>query len=290
MAQFLAIGICKGAVYAPLALGFGLIYTTSRVFHIAHGAIYVVAAYSLYYFMDVEKLPPLLSVLIVLSLAAILGVLMELIVYRPLDKRGASAAVLLISSLGAYIFLVNLIPMFAGNEPHFLLPGVQPTIRIGDIILTRVQLAQVGLSVVLIAAYWVFLRKSFLGRLCRAVAGDPVLASVLGIDVKGTRLLTFAVGSVFAALSAVLVALDIGIDPNIGFPALLIAAVACIIGGMNRFIAPALGAILLGLLQSLVVWATSSKWENAVTFALLICFLLFRPRGLLGTGHRLEER
>lgn len=85
-------------------------------------------------------------------------------------------------------------------------------------------------------------------------------------------------------------ALDVGIDPYIGFPAVLAAAVACIVGGLHRFIAPALGGVLLGVIQSLVVWQTSTKWESAVTFALLLAFLLFRPQGLLGIRKRLEER
>jgi branched-chain amino acid transport system permease protein len=75
-----------------------------------------------------------------------------------------------------------------------------------------------------------------------------------------------------------------------GFPVVLVVVVACIIGGLHRFISPALGGFLLGLMQSLVVWLTSAKWENAITFTLLICFLLFRPQGLLGIRQRFEEK
>jgi branched-chain amino acid transport system permease protein len=290
MLQFLANGLCKGAVYSLVALGFGLIYSTSRVFHIAHGAVYTFAAYALYCFLSLLGLPLALSVVLALLMASVLGVLVELIIYRPLSQKGASAAVSLISSLGVYIIMVNLLAMFFGNETRILRSGVEATSSFGNVILTRVQVAQIAVSGLFVALYWVFLRKSHLGRICRAVADDSVLASVLGIKVQATRLVVFAVGSFLAGIGSLLVALDVGIDPQIGFPMVLVATVACIIGGLHRFIAPALGGILLALIQSLVVWRTSAKWESAVTFALLICFLLVRPQGLLGVRQRLEER
>lgn len=290
MMQFIANGLCKGGVYALVALGFGLIYTTSGVFHIAHGAVYAVAAYALYSFLVLLKVPFWGAVMLALLVAPICGILIELVVYRPLAQRRAPPAVSLISSLGVYIIVVNLVAMILGNETRILRSGAETTVSFGNVILTRVQIAQILVSALFVVVYWIFLRKSPLGRVCRAVADDPVLASALGVKVQATRVVVFAVGSFLAAIGGVLIALDVGIDPNIGFPMVLVAAVACIIGGLHRFIAPALGGVLLGLIQSMVVWRTSTKWESAVTFALLICFLLFRPQGLLGMRQRLEER
>jgi branched-chain amino acid transport system permease protein len=290
MEQFIANGLCKGSIYAVVALGFGLVYTTSGVFHLAHGAVYTVAAYSLYCFLSFLKVPFPIAILSSVLIAAALGIFIELVVYRPLAERKASGTVLMISSLGVYIVAVNLIALFLGNESQILRTGVESTIRFGNIILTKVQIAQIVASLLCVAMYWLFLRLSPLGRVCRAVADDAELASVLGVKVEATRLLVIAVGSSLAGVGAVLSALDVGIDPFMGFPVVLVAVVACIIGGLHRFISPALGGFLLGLVQSLVVWLTSARWENAITFALLICFLLFRPQGLLGRRQRFEEK
>jgi len=286
----MANGLCKGSVYALVATGFGLIYTTSRVFHLAHGAVYTLAGYALFCSITFLHLPLFISAGLALLVAAVAGALIEVIVYRPLDRKQASSAVVMISSLGVYILLVNLMTMFLGNETRILHSGAEPTVTFANVILTRVQLAQIAVSALFVTAYWFFLRKNSLGRLCRAVADDSVLASVLGANVEATRLVVFVVGSSLAGVGAVLVALDVGVEPNKGFPIVLGAAVACIIGGLHRFIAPALGGILLGLVQGLVVWRTSDKWESLVTFAVLICFLLFRPQGLLGMRQRAEER
>lgn len=290
MEQFIANGLCKGAIYAVVALGFGLIYTTSGVFHIAHGAVYTAGAYALFFCLTFLNMPFPIAILIALFVAVIVGVLIEVVVYHPLAGKKASGAVLLISSLGVYIVAVNMIALFFGSNAQIIRTGVEATYKFGNVILTKIQIAQLVFSGLCIFIYWCFLHFSSLGRICRAVADDMVLAATLGVKVQAARLLVFALGSFMAAVGAVLIALDLGIDPFIGFPVVLVAAVSCIIGGLHRFIAPALGGLLLSLIQSLIVWKTSAMWESGVTFALLICFLLFRPQGLLGVRQRIEEK
>jgi len=290
MLQFLANGFCKGAVIALVGLGFGLIYTTTKVFHLAHAAIYAVAAYALFLAMGAWRLPAIIGIPFALLVAAAAGLLIEIFVYRPLAKRSASAAVVLISSLGVYIVLINVIAMAFGNQTQILRPGIEKTFAFGSVILTRVQLAQALVGLLLTGAFWMFLRRTRIGQICRAVADDDTLASVLGIEVGLVRLWVFALGSVLAGSGAVLVALDVGMDPHFGFSAVLAAAVACIIGGLRNFLAPAAGGLLLGLTQALVIWQTSARWESAVTFGLLIVFLLVRRQGLFGVVQRMEER
>jgi len=289
MLQFLANGFCKGAVIALVALGFGLIYTTTRVFHIAHAAIYVLGAYALYVALILLKLPLLPSIGLSLLVAIVAGMLVDWSVYQPLAKSSASAAVVLISSLGVQIVFENLIALAFGNQSQILRPGVERTFSFGSVILTQIQIAQAVTGLVLTAAFWLFLKHTRTGQLCRAVSDDETLASVLGVRVRRIRLLAFGLGSAFAAIGSMLIALDVGMDPHVGFSAVLAAAVACIIGGLRNFLAPAVGGVLLGLTQSLVVWQTSAKWETAVTFGILILFLLFRRQGLFGTNARAEE-
>ena len=185
--------------------------------------------------------------------------------------------------------LVNFIALIFGSQTRILQSGIESTVHLGSVILTRIQLFQVITALAVLAGLWWFLRATNLGRTFRAIADDETLASVLGIPVAKIRMAAFAVGSVLCGIGAVLVASDTGIEPHSGFPTVLIAAVACIIGGMNHFTAPALGGFFLGVTQSLIVWQTSARWAEAVTFGLLILFLIFRPQGLLGAVKRVEE-
>lgn len=287
--QLLANGIAAGCTYALVALGFGLIYNTTRIFHLAHGAIYTATSYLFYLFFRVLGINPYLSFSSSLALCMLMGALMEVVIYHPLYRRGASPGVVLISSLGVYIFVVNLIAMLFGNETKILSPGVSKTYHIGSVILTRAQLLELLAFALVFPLYLLLLKGTRTGKAIRALADNPLLITVLGIDVRRMRILVFALGSLMAGIGANLVALDVGMDPHVGLSAFLIAAVATIIGGVGSFPGPALGALVLGALQNIMVWKISARWTETMVFAVLILFLLFRPEGILGVRRRLEE-
>lgn len=287
--QLLANGLVTGCAYALMALGFALIYNTTRIFHLAHGAVYAVAAYLFYSFYVLWSVPLVAAALLTVGLAAILGVLIDEVIHVPLDECDSPMLIHLLSSLGLYIALVNVIAMFYGNQTKVLSQGAQPTYSEGGIILTQVQVATVGVAVSLFIGLVVLLRKTRLGQQLRAMRDDPELVAVMGLNPRTLRRVVFGLGSALAAVAAILLGLDVGIDPHIGLAAVLNGAVAVIIGGIGLFEGAALGALVLGLLQSMAVWQASARWQEAVTFGVLILFLLFRPQGILGTQRRVEE-
>jgi len=287
--QLLANGFVSGCGYALVALGFALIYNTTRTFHFAHGAIYTLAAYLFYTLKNLWHIPLSISLPTSLALIALSGILIEDFLYLPLLKREASLLIHLLSSLGAYIVIVNLIAMIYGNETKILSPGIQPTYKIGSVILTRIQLIIVLAFLLLFGAFLMLLKKTHLGKIFRAMRDDPELVSAMGINPFRIRKVVFALGSFLAGVASILMALDVGMDPHVGMPALLSGAVAVIIGGIGIFEGAALGALSLGVIQSLVIWKISARWQDTATFLLLILFLLFRPCGVLGKRGRVEE-
>ena len=293
MLQFLANGLCNAAATSLVAIGFGTIFFSTKTFHIAHGAVYTISAYACFAFLSILRVPLFLAVIAGLIAGILAGVLCERVVYYPLidprRKTKASSMVIMISSLGIYIAVVNLIAVAFGNETKLLRQGVQPSLVLGPIILSHVQIAQVLVAGASLVVYYLALRSTSFGRTLRAMADDDELVDVLGHNVQILRVGVFALGSGFAALGGMLGAFDVGITPHAGFDVLLVAAVATIVGGREFFLAPALGALVLALLESLVVWRTSQKWSNLVVFALLLVFLLFRPEGLLVLRKRSEE-
>lgn len=289
LSQFIANGIVSGCVFALVALGFGLIYNSTKVFHLAHGVVYTASAYIFYSCFVSLHLHVLLSLVLAVAFSVLMGILLERYIYSPLLKKRASMGIVLISSLGVYTVLVNFIAMLYGNETKIISPGAEKTFHIGSIILTRIQLVEVVAFVLLFSLTFGFLKLSNFGRLIQALADNPPLVSVIGVDVRKIRLFVFALGSALAGIAACLVAFDVGMDPHVGLNMLLIAAVAVIIGGVKVFFGAIVGAFLLGLLQNLAIWQISAKWEQSITFLLLIIFLLTRPEGILGRRRRLEE-
>lgn len=287
--QFLANGIVEGAVFGLIALGFSIIYNTSKIFHFAYGAVYTFSAYAFFTFFILFKIHWLLSLLIALFLTILLGMLIENFIYYPLFERKASLKVAIISSIGAYIVIVNFISMIFGNEIKILRPGVEKTYEIGNVILTRIQILEFFVFLILSLFTIYLLRFTKYGQALRALADNMQLAAVLGLSVKKLRLLSFGYGSFLCGVGSILVALDIGMDPWVGATAVLISAVAVIVGGVGIFESAIFGGLIVGLLQNLAVWQISARWESAITFLILLFILIFRPQGIMGKRKRIEE-
>ncbi len=284
--QLLVNGLIIGSIYSIVALGYALIYNTTHIFHIAYASIYMFSSYMLLSFYINLNIPFIISFIIAIGLTILLSVLIEILVYRPLNKKRSSLNVVLISSIGIMIVVINIIAMFYGNETQILNPNISKSISIGNIIITYSQLAQFIVSLVLIFIFLIFLKFTKFGIKTRAMRDDSILCKVFGMDINRMRLMLFMLSALFAAVGSGLVAFDVGMDPYVGMPMLLNAIVALIIGGVGRFEAPILGGFIIGILQSLTVWVFSSRWQDAVTFILLILFLLLRPQGLLGEKKR----
>ena len=273
-------------IYAVLSLGFALVYNTTKIFHIAYAVLYMISGYFLFGFFNLLGMEYWLSAVLSVLLTVVISILFDITVYSPLIKRNADLNVLLISSLGIMIIVINLIALFFGNETKIIRNEIAKSISFNHIILTYPQLFQLGISLLLIVMFFIIIRYTKLGIIIRAIKNDEELAKVQGIDIKRFRIILFGLSGFFAAVAGVLTAQDIGIDPYIGMPMLLNAVVALIIGGIGRFAAPVLGGLILGVLQALVIWKFSTNWQEAITFVLLILFLVFRPQGILGKKIR----
>lgn len=291
--QVIINGLIAGLIYALIALGFNLIYNATRIFHIAHGVVYTSAAYFFLLFSEILGLsnPINQMTVIILSLvsAICLGISSEIFVYRFLRKSDSPLLVYFIASLGFYILVVNLIALSFGNETQILSAGISASISFGNIILTKVQLAEIIIAPVIIAGIIYLLNNTILGKVIRAMYDNQTLVQVLGFNLNKYRLLVIGLGSLLAAIAGLLVAFDVGIDPQVGLIAFLTAAVAVIIGGVNSVYGTIIGAIFLGLVQNIVIWFISAQWQDAVTFLILIIVLLIKKEGLVEIKLRLEE-
>ena len=288
--QLLANGLIAGSVYALVALGFSIIYSTVRFFHFAHGAVYTAGAYFTYLFFAICNLPFAVAVAAAVVLAALLGVGIEFFVYKPIKGQGASSTILLIASLGVFIVLQNLISLFFGDDTKTIRTGeVREGLNVLGARITPVQITIILTSLVLFALTAVILKRSKIGKALRAVANDPELAVVSGLDKDKIIYFTYFVGSALAAIAAILISLDIDMTPLMGFQAMLYGVVAVVIGGLGNILGAYFGGLLLGLAQHLGVWYISSKWQDAIAFVILILFLLFRPQGFFGRRMRKAE-
>ncbi|MFA8434948.1 MAG: branched-chain amino acid ABC transporter permease [Marinifilaceae bacterium] len=285
--QFLLNGLITGSIYALVSIGFALVYNTTRIFHIAYAVLYMVAPYLLMSALRSFGLPVVMSLVVAISLTVLLSVVIELGVYRPLEEKNSSSNIVMISAIGVMIVVINAIALIYGNETQILNPDISQSIHIGNVIVTYTQLMQLVVSGFLILAFLFFLRFSRFGITTRALRDDKELCEVYGMNARNFRVVLFALSGFFAAAGGLLVSWDVGMDPYVGMPMLLNAVVALIIGGIGKFHAPVIGGLLLGVLQALSVMVFSANWKDAITFGVLVLFLLFRPQGFIGEKRRL---
>jgi len=273
-------GVANGSHYALLALGFGLIFDTTRIVHFAYGPIYALAAYLAWSLVDQAGLPLVPAALGATAATALIGLAAYLALYRPLERQGGRSYVLLAASLGLFMVAANLPGLLFGTN-NKTLRGLDDTVFfLGDVAISLTQIAQVAALLAVALALFAFMRGTHYGRAIRALADNPAMARVVGVNVDGVTLLVFALGSAVSAVAAVLFLARNGAYPAMGFRAVFIAFVSVVIGGVGSLPGAAVAGLLLGLTESLGMWEIPSEWQSSIAFMVLFVVLLVRPTGL----------
>ncbi len=287
--QLLANGLVNAAIYAMLAVGFGLIWRSLRIFHLAYGGLFVVSGYVFLTLTTRAGLAPWLAGTVTVVASAGLGWLIEVVFYRLFYQRRAASGAVLIASMGVLIMLENLIALIFGSELQTIPREMASVVQVGTVRLTSLQLWAAGIGLFAVLVLWILVRRLRTFKALWAMGDQPELIPVLGLPLYRLRALALAIGTGMAAIPACSLTLDIGIDPFVGMSYLLIAVVAVLAGGMDSYRGWVTGAATLAVLQSLVVWKFSAQWMDLVTFSLLVLMLVFRPQGLVQNAKRVEE-
>jgi len=227
------------------------------------------------------------AVLLAVVAATILGGLMDIGIYRPLRRRRATPLVLLIASLGMYIVIQNVISAVFGDDTKTIRTWpVREGLPVFGARITPVQIIIIAVAIVLFIATILILKYTKAVIAMRALASNPELSRIVGMDTDRVILYTFLVGSALVGAAGVLISLDIDMTPTMGLNALLMGVVAAIVGGIGSIPGAAVGALILALAQHLGVWKIPSQWQDAIAFGILLVFLIFMPSGVFGRRVR----
>lgn len=284
--QQLLNGVILGSVYALLALGYTMVYGIIKLINFAHGDVYMLGAYFGYFFIKIWHLNFFVALILSMIVSAGVGMLIELIAYRPL--RHSPRIAVLISALGVSFLLENGMSYAVGSDKRAF-PQAIATVQyhVGQLQISNIQLLIIGTSVVLMLALTLIVQKTKMGRAMRAVSADQEAAVLMGINVNRTISFTFAIGSALAAAGGVLIGLYYNnIDPLMGMTPGIKAFVAAVLGGIGIIPGAALGGWLIGILETLTQAVGLSDYKDAVVYGILILILLWKPTGILGNQGR----
>lgn len=280
--QIIANSIIAGAIYALVALGFNLIYRTTKFFNLAHGALTVVGGYAMFFLYRQLEWNLYASTLCAVLFAGAIGYGLDKMVFRQLRKRKASQMVFLVASLGLLTVIQAIIAILFTSQFQTLADSStqQNIYEIFGGIITQTQVIIAVCGVAILALVTGMLKYTMFGKAVNAISDDEEVAKMVGIHTDKIIGWVFFIGSAIAGLSGVLVGFDTGLEPTMGMSLLLKGVIAAIIGGVGTMHGAFVGAFLLGFAENFGVWQFSGEWKDAIAFAILIIFLLFRPQGI----------
>lgn len=285
--QIFINGCITGLALGVVALSFTIVYLPTRVFHLALGAVFTITPYIVWSGVQVG-LPWIVAVTIALLTGTVISLLCELLNHRTLSRIGVTGSAHLVSSLGVYIVLSQVVFMVWGSDPHTIRSGVSGLIALDNLVLTPPQVLSAGIAALILVVFGLWLSFAKKGVLFRALADNAEEVAVRGHDVNRLRLLAFGLSGLLCSCGSLLLAYDKGFGPYGGLTAILLAVVAMIIGGRTTFIGPIVGGIVLGLIREETAYLLASRWQDLMTFLVLALFLLLRPSGLIAHKGRIE--
>lgn len=280
VAQLLVYGILLGTTYAAMAMSFGLIYSTTRTFHLAHSITYAVSAYVMVKVVA-AGVPVILGAFLGIIAAMIFGLGLEYLIYRPLRVRGVKTAGIFLASLGVVVAGQAGLQIIFGPYPLAIPRVPLSSIEWGPVAVSNMQLISFGVLLASMAALWLFVNKSRTGHLITALRTNAELASGVGIPVARISGLVFALGS---ALAAEVAFFDAGVyqaNPGMGMAPVLFGFVGVFLGGVGSLFGSALGGFILGFVIVMSGLFAAQGLGIIISFLVMIAVLIFRPDGLI---------
>jgi len=296
--QNLVTGIIVGSIIALGALGITLIYGILKFGHFAHGDMMMFGAYvALSAYVGGGSIGPLsfgwgmlFAIFVSMAVLGAGSIAIDRTVYRPLRRRGSSAVVLAIASLGMAIVLRAAMLLYWGPDQQFYETGIHPAWDFPfDIKIKPDQIFIIATAFLLMALVYLLLFRTKMGKAMRAMSDNADLARVTGIDTEQVVMWTWIIGGALAAVAGVLLGIQSQLKPELGFTQLLPLFAGAVLGGLGSPQGALVGAMTVGISQEVLVGIDLGfppfgvpGYKPAVAFGILVLILLVRPRGLFG--------
>ncbi len=290
--QALISGIAVGAIYALVAIGYNIIFSTTHILNLAQGEFVAIGALISFEFQEQLKWPLPVTILALLVVLVIVGFVVEKLVTIPTRAAGSSfgwiISTLAISILIRSFLTLPFLPF--GTDTHAAKPMIVGTVRVGDIGISWQNILVVILTLFLVVALELFTSRTFTGKAIRATSNNSPVASLMGINVKRMVTFSFILSALITGLAGFLIGPLTGADANMGIDLGAKGFVAAVVGGMGSARGAVLGGFLIGLLQFLTAWffgtiinlsSGAASYANVAVYVVLAVVLLTNPNGLV---------
>jgi branched-chain amino acid transport system permease protein len=282
MEQVLINGVVLSANYALIALGITLIFGILGILNFAHGQMFMIGGFMVYYVYAIFGLPYLLALATAAAVLGLIGVAFEVLFFRRVLRIAKREENSMLLAVGTALLLENIALFAFGEKQRGVPPLIGGVYRIGDAFLPTGRLLVVVLAIVLIAALLLFVQYTKPGRAMRALAQDREATLLMGVDVDRISALGFGIGAMLAGLAGGLLITISAVNAGIGTVTSIKAFIMIMVGGAGVVAGAILGAIVLGFAEAIGYALIPGSITYLLIFVGLILFLIIRPQGIIG--------
>jgi branched-chain amino acid transport system permease protein len=290
-------GLMLGGSYALIAIGYTLIFGVLNLLHLAHGEVAMIGSYIGFTLVVTAMsqfgvLPIWVVLLGAMIGAGIVGIIVELIAFRPLGRKQLHITPLITTIAVAFVLQEAAIKLFGSEQRGFPIAMFERLKRfdvyLGEFKITFVQMFIIGASLVLMIGLYFFVEKTKMGKAMRACAENTLTARLLGVNVHWVTVWTFGISSALAGAAGVLIGLAYNITPLMGVAFGLKGLTIMLFGGSGNIIGAMVAALILGMIETMSVAYLVPAWKDGFAFGILMLVLLFKPTGLFGSRMQIE--
>ncbi len=299
MIQYVVDGLVNGSIIALGAVGLSITYNVLRFANFAHGEILAIGAYISMAFIVLMGVgigsigpvsfgwPLIASIILSVLVTSVVVLVIDWLLFRILRQRSASRITFIIAAFGLSLIVRNVITLIAGADQMFLsfyIPKAIPILDTFKVVPDDILILII--TAICVVSLHTFLSITTVGKKMRAVAENPVLAMVNGINVKSVIRWSWIIGASLSAIAGTLHAHVTQLDPEMGFELILPMFAALIVGGVTNVYGAVLGGFLIGLTEAFAVAIDLSAYRGGIAFLIMIVVLIVRPQGILGEKER----
>jgi len=282
--QSLYSGLLTGGYYALIALGLALVFSTVKIINLAHGEMVLLAAYMAYVMENSFATNPVVAMPLALVIASLIAVIIYFLISRIKKHRELNSLIL---TYGIGIILTNAILITWSADIHSTSnEAMQKPITIGPFSSMTSELIFLGVSMLMVAALWWWLTRSWYGRAVRAVSSNRDAAKLMGINPQNTELVAFIVAGILASFAGVALYCTGVIQPSLGTALTTKAFIITVLAGIGSIPGVLIGSVLIGVAESLTVTLYSSAIQELTGMVLFLLVLFVLPNGLFGQTRR----
>ncbi len=287
--QLIVLGLVRGSMYALMGVGLSLIFGIMEIVNFAHGELFMIGCYIMYFVVAILGLPFPAGILASGIGLLIVGFILEKGLISTLRQKAGREWLMdsFVLTIGLMVIFQNLALIIFGSIQRGIPNLVTGQYVIGDVVFIYDHLVILSLALLTVGLLWYFVKNTNLGKAIRATSQHSEAAQTLGIDVGRMYAIAFGIGAALAGISGALLITLFPANPNAGMGPVLKSFVVVILGGLGNIKGAIAAGILVGLLEAYAVFFLAGGWQNVIVFSIVIVVLVFRPSGLFApAGER----